>query len=178
MHADEIWQVFGQNGDPIAGRGVREDDVSHNSGVGIAQLWLWRKTNQGVEVLLQKRSLSKKRYPGQYGSSAGGHVNLGETFLEALKRESFEEIGAEVDVAAVIFVAELHTPLEPQSIRRVYLYEVLSSWQENLRDGEVDSVEWISLDSFKAMMADPKGYKLVDQGEAYFCILAEAVDRL
>lgn len=178
MHAGEIWQVFGQNGDPIIGQGAREDDVSHNRGVGIAQLWLWRKTDHGIELLFQRRSMSKKRYPGQYGSSAGGHVNLGETFLEALKRESFEEIGAVISSDDVVFVAELHTPLEPLSIRRVYLYEISSSWQEDLRDGEVDSVEWVDLDRFKMMISEPLEYKLVDQGEAYFRVLAEAIDRL
>lgn len=43
--------------------------------------------------LLQKRSCKKQIQPGKWDTSVGGHVSWGETFYQALKRESLEEIG-------------------------------------------------------------------------------------
>lgn len=51
--------------------------------------------NQG-EILLQKRSIWKDRNPGRWDSSAAGHVDSGENYLEAASRELREELGIEV----------------------------------------------------------------------------------
>lgn len=47
------------------------------------------------ELLLQKRSIWKDRNPGRWDSSAAGHVDSGENYLEAAKRELREELGIE-----------------------------------------------------------------------------------
>ena len=45
------------------------------------------------EVFLQKRSLSKDEQPGKWDSSAAGHVDSGEDYLECARREIEEELG-------------------------------------------------------------------------------------
>jgi len=45
------------------------------------------------EVLLQKRSMTKDLYPGYYTGSATGHVDYGEEYDEAARRELKEELG-------------------------------------------------------------------------------------
>lgn len=44
-------------------------------------------------VFLQKRSASKKLFPGLWDTAVGGHVTYGESVMEALYRETREEIG-------------------------------------------------------------------------------------
>ena len=44
-------------------------------------------------IFLQKRSLSRQLYPGRWDTAVGGHVGYGETILEALYRETREELG-------------------------------------------------------------------------------------
>lgn len=47
-------------------------------------------------LLLQRRSLNKKTYPGYWIISAGGHVGKGEDPDEVIKKEIREELGIEV----------------------------------------------------------------------------------
>ena len=49
--------------------------------------------NSKGELLMQKRSKSKDTNPGFFSMSAAGHVGKGETYLEAARRELFEELG-------------------------------------------------------------------------------------
>ena len=43
-------------------------------------------------IYLQKRPLTKKIQPGKWDTAVGGHVSYGEHLLEALYRESYEEL--------------------------------------------------------------------------------------
>ena len=49
--------------------------------------------NAGGELFLQKRASAKDLLPGFWDTSVGGHVSPGESPEEALKRETFEELG-------------------------------------------------------------------------------------
>lgn len=44
-------------------------------------------------LLLQKRSKYKDVQPGKWDTSVGGHLDPGETYAAAAKREMFEELG-------------------------------------------------------------------------------------
>ncbi|MDD5201336.1 MAG: 16S rRNA (adenine(1518)-N(6)/adenine(1519)-N(6))-dimethyltransferase RsmA [Terrimicrobiaceae bacterium] len=52
--------------------------------------------NRAGEIFLQKRSIWKDRNPSQWDSATAGHVDAGETYEQAARRELMEEIGAEV----------------------------------------------------------------------------------
>lgn len=45
------------------------------------------------KLLMQQRALNEISDPGKWDISAAGHVNSGETEIEAVKRELSEEIG-------------------------------------------------------------------------------------
>lgn len=71
--------------------------------------------NKKGEVLLQKRSMTKDLYPGMYTLSSSGHVSKGETYEEAARRETVEEIGIPdislTFVAKQVVAAELETEM-------------------------------------------------------------------
>lgn len=50
-------------------------------------------TNPQHEIFLQKRSMKKDLLPGKWDTAVGGHIGVGEKIEEALKRETFEELG-------------------------------------------------------------------------------------
>lgn len=49
--------------------------------------------NRDCRLYLQRRSMTKKLLPGYWDTAVGGHVSYGEYLLEALQRESTEELG-------------------------------------------------------------------------------------
>ena len=50
-------------------------------------------TNPAHEIFLQKRSMKKDLLPGRWDTAVGGHIGVNEKTEEALKRETFEELG-------------------------------------------------------------------------------------
>ncbi len=51
--------------------------------------------NQNHDCLLQKRSMFKDKHPGVWDSSAAGHLDAGEDYESAARRELQEELGIE-----------------------------------------------------------------------------------
>ena len=49
------------------------------------------------EIILQKRSITKKNDPGKLTTTASGHVASGQDYLEAAVRETLEETGVEIE---------------------------------------------------------------------------------
>ena len=160
MHNNEKWQVYAINGEPIVGEGwdsalgnpeVTGSDVI----VGIAIVFLYRIRDGVLEFLWQKRSENVGRYPGDYDISAGGHVNLGESLVEAAVREAREEIGAEINEDDLQFMIE--APFNRNRFAWVYAVDWTGKEDDfKFDDGEVSEVKWVpyaEMEDFRAKYA-------------------------
>lgn len=77
--------------------------------------------NGAGEILLQKRSMQKDRHPGEWDSSASGHVDAGETYGSAARRELREELGIGVGAADLAEIGRIEAGDETeQEFVRVY----------------------------------------------------------
>lgn len=90
---DEIFDVVDED-DVVTGQATRAE--VHARG------WRHRAVhvlvfNKKGEVLLQKRSRLKDVHPGAWDSSAAGHLDAGESYAGAAKREIEEELGMAVE---------------------------------------------------------------------------------
>ena len=63
---------------------------------GASHVFLARLRGGRTELLLQKRSAQKDSFPGLYDISAAGHLDPGEDFAAAARRELAEELGEDV----------------------------------------------------------------------------------
>ena len=52
-----------------------------------AHVWIVRRRGGSVQVLLQRRSLNKDSFPGQWDTSSAGHIPAGDEPLESALRE-------------------------------------------------------------------------------------------
>lgn len=87
----EELNVVNENDEPIGTatrREVHEETLLHRA----VHVLL---TDGEGRVLLQRRSMDKRTYPGLWTSSASGHVPAGEPPIAAARRETSEELGIE-----------------------------------------------------------------------------------
>lgn len=179
MHDSELWQVFLENGQPVPGKGLDSTDFEADPALvmGNAHVWLWRKTSTGADILLQKRSRAMRRSPGMYHISAAGHINVGETPVEAAVRETKEEIGLEIEPNRLYLVHVTRAKRNLASLLHVFTYQLEGNEDFSFDDGEVEEVKWVDLALFDKMTRDADAHALVDQGCAYFDPLIAAIQR-
>lgn len=93
QHAEEMFPVVDAEDNVIDARPrseVHARDLRHRA----VHVMLF---NRAGEIFLQKRSMWKDRSPAKWDSATAGHVDAGESYEQAARRELREEIGAEVD---------------------------------------------------------------------------------
>ncbi len=144
--------IVGEDGMPTGetverGKAHREG-ILHRS----AHVWLVRRREGRVEILLQKRSARKESYPGCYDISSAGHIPAGEGFLSSALRELKEELGVEAEEGQLqycgqrkIYVeARFHgQPFLDKQISNVYLLWLDREAEEfALQQEEVEAVRW------------------------------------
>ena len=88
-NADELFDVVDLD-DRVIGQAPRRE-VHGNNMVHRATHVLVH--NSAGQFFLQKRSLSKDSYPGCWDSSCSGHLDSGEDYITAARRELGEELG-------------------------------------------------------------------------------------
>ena len=91
----EMFDIRTPEGEPTGE--VKERSAVHRDGDwhGTAHIWLVRRKNGKIEVLLQKRSRLKETFPGCYDASCAGHLSAGDSFIQGALRELQEELGLE-----------------------------------------------------------------------------------
>ena len=72
-----------------------EREIAHQQGIlhRTAHVWLLRKKQQKIQILLQKRSHFKDSFPDCYDISSAGHIPTGVDFIPSAIRELKEELG-------------------------------------------------------------------------------------
>jgi 8-oxo-dGTP pyrophosphatase MutT (NUDIX family) len=173
-------QAFASNGQALDSIALeRSELVGHRNLVaGTTHVWLWRRVDGRVEVLLQKRSMSKKNAPGKWDISAAGHIDEGETALETAVREAREELGLEAEKEKMYFVFSIRKTNIMNIIASIYLYEVDDDFTPTFHDGEVDTVDWKTIDEFADMVKNPDDHNIANHGEGYFTVLLERLKML
>ena len=87
---DELIDILTPEGKSTGKTALKSE--AHKNGWFHATAHIWFFTSD-KKILLQKRALTKKVFPGIWDISVAGHIGAGEEVLEGAKREVFEEIG-------------------------------------------------------------------------------------
>lgn len=172
--SEELWQTYSSNGE-VQHKGVSPIVARADNSVieGAVHLWIWRTTESGAEVLLQKRARDKATFPGMLDISAAGHVNFGESLLEALARECREEINLEIDTNLLEYLFSYRD--FKSGLKWVYLYQPSHEAEFIFNDGEVEMLEWVSLDTFEKLTNSPSTHNLVPHPSEYYSLLKKAI---
>ena len=173
-------QAFLANGLMAIGTAIeRENFCDHPELlVSTIRLWAWRRVRNGLEVLVRKRSMSKKSYPDMLDISAAGHRDEDEETIVSVIREAREEIGREVDPQNLEFAFSLRKINVSNCIATVYLYGVDDQFVPHFDDGEVESAEWLGFADFSKITSDSESNNFANHDTGYFTLLPERLCRL
>jgi isopentenyldiphosphate isomerase len=168
-HADDEWFDVVNGRDEVIGRALRAE--VHARG-------LWHRAvhvlvgNAAGEVFLQKRSLTKDMSPGLWDSSCSGHLDVGEDYDTAARRELGEELG-------------LHLASPPPRWFRVmacaatgwefvWVYRVTAEGPFTLPPAEIERGEWMAVAELGRRLA----HQPADYSPAFQHVWALAAPRL
>ena len=104
--------------------------------------------NRKGEILIQKRSKQKKKYPGLWDWSMSGTVRAGETYEQTLEREMQEELGIIVRYNR-LFKYSYADDIDNAN-KTVYAAEYEGRFE--LQKEEVDEVRWVSAEELAEWM--------------------------
>lgn len=151
----EYFDIVDENGIPCGGTVSRQ--TAHEKGIRHRTAHVWVVSCQGGwQILLQKRSMGKESYPGEYDTSAAGHIGAGDDPLLSACRELYEELGIKASYEDMIFIGTFTNKYEQvfhghmfrdNEVSFVYVYRREIALSDLvLQEEEVESVRWFDLD--------------------------------
>ena len=129
------------------GRIVPKDTpLSEGEYVMSVGIWILNKDGQ---IFATRRSLTKRFMPGKW-ENTGGHVQAGETPVEAVIRELKEETGIDVTADQIVYLGE--ATREAHGIGKNYGVTMDVNLEDLFfSDGEVMDARWLSREEFERM---------------------------
>lgn len=118
--------------------------------------WIFNARGQ---VLVTRRSLTKKAWPGVWTNSVCGHPQMNESFEQAIVRRCRFEVGAELTDITPVYPEFRYCETDASGIMENEICPVYGARLTNtitLNPDEVMDCHWISLDAlFQALEATP-----------------------
>ena len=143
---EEHLDIFDVNGNFL---GVKTRSFCHRKSTKVFHkvVWVWI-INSNKQILVQKRSLKKKEFPGKWDMPVAGHKITGETCLKACVREAQEELGLITKESDFKFLKE-YVNKKGLELAQVYILKNDTKIENMvLQKGEVDEVKWLYYDEF------------------------------
>ncbi|MGI6013879.1 MAG: NUDIX hydrolase [Oscillospiraceae bacterium] len=125
--------------------------IAHRDGIRhrTAHVWLFHRRNGVVEVLLQKRCMTKDTHPGCYDISSAGHIPAGSDFIPSAIRELKEELGLTVMPEELHLVGQRRFRYVGDGVIDCQVSNVYLLWKDveaeqlQIQKSELESVSWM-----------------------------------
>ena len=161
----EYIDIFDYNNNPTGE--IKEKIQAHEDGNfhRTAHVWIM---NDKKELLLQKRSATKKSHPNFWDISGAGHIRAGETVIEEAIRELKEELGVEVKEEDLQYIATIKSTKNPKNMefQYVYLLNCNKEIEEYIfEDNEVSEVKYVFYKDLEKMVEEKAEGLLIHEEE-------------
>ena len=161
----EYIDIFDENNNPTGE--IKEKVQAHEDGNFHRTAHIWIMNNK-KELLLQKRSATKKSHPNCWDISGAGHIKAGETVLEGAIRELNEELGIKINGGDLKFIATVKSTKNPKNMEFAYVYLLRCNEKvENyiFEDDEVSEVKYVYFEELEKMVANREKGLLIHEEE-------------
>jgi isopentenyldiphosphate isomerase len=149
LFLDELIDILTPEG-TLTGKTALKSEA-HKNGWFHATVHIWLFTSD-KKILLQKRALTKKVFPGLWDISVAGHIGAGEEILTSAKREVFEEIGLElaekdlIKIGTRIHQVKHENGIQDNEHHHVFIAELKVPVSElTIQEEEVDAIKLFDL---------------------------------
>ncbi|WP_232734726.1 NUDIX domain-containing protein [Polaribacter sp. ALD11] len=150
FYMNEFIDILTPEGKPTGKTALKSEAHKHGWFHATVHIWLFTSAKK---ILLQKRVLTKKVFPGLWDISVAGHVAAGEEILASAKREVFEEIGLKLEDKDLIKIGtRIHQISHANGIQdnehhHVFVAELKVPISElNIQTEEVAAIKLFDLD--------------------------------
>ncbi|SDS15553.1 Isopentenyldiphosphate isomerase [Polaribacter sp. KT25b] len=168
---DELIDILTPEG-KLTGKTALKSEA-HKNGWFHATVHIWLFTSD-EKILLQKRAMTKKVFPGLWDISVAGHIAAGEEILTSAKREIFEEIGLQLEEKDLIKIGtRIHQVSHKNGIQdnehhHVFIAELKKPLSElTIQKEEVDAVQLFDLEILKN--TEKHQNVLLSRFHGYYC---------
>lgn len=161
----EYIDIFDENNNPTGE--IKEKTQAHEDGNfhRTAHVWI---INDNNELLLQKRSATKKSHPNCWDISAAGHIRAGESVTEGAIRELKEELGVEATEKDLQYIATIKSTKNPKNMgfQYVYLLKCNNQVEEYVfEDKEVSEAKYVHFEELEKMVGERVDGLLIHEEE-------------
>lgn len=175
----ELLDIVDEQGNPtgqtVDRKKAHREGIRHRS----SHVWLFRRHEGRVEILLQKRSCKKDSFPGCYDISSAGHIPAGTDYTVSALRELREELGVEAEASELQYCGKRFIYYEEEFYGEPFIDNQVSNiyilWRDceaedfTLQEEEVDAVKWFDFEEC---------IELVRQNRIPHCIMMEELEML
>lgn len=161
----EYIDVFDENNNPT--EEIKEKVKAHEDGNfhRTAHVWI---INDKKELLLQKRSATKKSHPNCWDISGAGHIKAGESIIDGAIRELKEELGVVATEKDFEYIATIKSTKNPKNMEFQYVYLLKCNKtieQYTFEDDEVSEVKYVYFEDLEKMVANRAEGLLIHEEE-------------
>ena len=176
---DEYIDIVTSKGEPTGKTALKSD--AHKKGWYHNTIHVWLYTKEG-EVLLQQRSHKKKIHPLLWDVSAAGHIDAGESFIEAALRETYEEIGLQLrakDLEKIgTFLHETnYGTIQDNEFHQVFIAELTTELNQlKPQEDEVEALKLMSFEEFENLLAQSEiNNHFIPSNRSYYIFVMNAI---
>ena len=181
---DEYIDIVTETGEPTGKVALKSE--AHKNGWFHNTIHLWLYTANG-EILLQQRSHKKDIYPLLWDVSAAGHIDAGESFKKATKRETYEELGLKLKSKHLKKIG-IHKHLssyangtiQDNEFHHVFVVELKVDINDlTPQEEEVEALKLVSFKEFKLLLENSKtNNHFVESNKDYYEYVIENIKKL
>lgn len=136
----EFFPIVEPNG-LVVGRAARE--YCHSGAKPLHPVIHIHIIDRFSRIYLQKRSMRKDIQPGKWDTAVGGHVSYGESIVEAVYREAYEELRFHEFNPIHLETYEFESSVEREMVS---VFAVVGSYELYPDPEEVDEGRWWSIE--------------------------------
>jgi isopentenyldiphosphate isomerase len=138
--SEEILDLVNEN-DEVIGQ-IRRGDAYAQGVTNFRVIDAFIRNSEG-KLFIPRRHKNKKMFPNRLDTSVGGHVESGETYEEALKKEAKEELNIDISLTSFRVLGKM-TPHGDKTAAFITVFEIESDETPDYNRDDFSEHYWLT----------------------------------